>query len=307
MSFTLSARHIKRLCEINSFVVPNSGLVFFGLRGCLPLMHDEYAFQEEVQLQGEPVDYLHPRCVLGQWKPADDLLAVFPGSTVPHAKHVRAAQVAGGTGANELTTGYYADYRKGVHNASKPTGHAAFRQTKAHPIRRTADDFDYDTDDRVEITNPFDNIHAAWCQGVSQADYASAGCQVVVGYPKCERRGKQPAVGPWKTFQANAYALQQDRFPYLLLTSRDAEQVALQPAVPMPAKLRFGSQGPLVEKLQRALKKAAFYEGKIDGDFGDRTIRALLAFQQSTFGPQGDDGIAGPITASALSLKWPEV
>jgi peptidoglycan hydrolase-like protein with peptidoglycan-binding domain len=48
--------------------------------------------------------------------------------------------------------------------------------------------------------------------------------------------------------------------------------------------LRFGSQGPLVEKLQRALEKERFYEGRIDGDFGERTIRAVLSIKRRRSG-----------------------
>lgn len=161
---------------------------------------------------------------------------------------------------------------------------------------------------RCVIGQPFDNIHAAWCQGVSHADFARAGCQVIVGYPKCVARNGQPAIGPWATFHKNAYALAQKGFHYLLFNGREVQQVAAQDLdAAAPAKLRFGSQGSLVEKLQKALEKAGFYEGILDGDFGDRTIRALLAFQRSAFGPQGDDGIAGPLTAAALGMQWPTV
>jgi hypothetical protein len=62
-------------------------------------------------------------------------------------------------------TGYYSDYRRGKHKAGSETGHDAFRQVEGRPIRRTADDFDYDNDDRVEFSNPFDNLHAAWAWG----------------------------------------------------------------------------------------------------------------------------------------------
>lgn len=308
MPFTLSAAHLERLCTINAFPLPSESLAFFGIRGCLPVAVDDQTFQREAELEIAAFDHRHPRCVIGQWKPAQALLAVFPGSTVPHQKYVARAKENGGAGANMLTTGCYVDYRKGEHLAGKATGHAAFRQTHAHPIRRSADDLDFDTDDTVEVTNPFDNIHAAWCQGVSHADFASAGCQVIVGYPKCAARNGNPAIGPWATFHRNAYALAQKGFSYLLLNGREVQQVATRGLdVAMPAKLRFGSQGSLVEKLQKALKKAGFYEGLTDGDFGDRTIRALLAFQRSAFGPQGDDGIAGPITGAALGMQWPTV
>ena len=40
-------------------------------------------------------------------------------------------------------------------------------------------------------------------------------------------------------------------------------------------------QGELIRKIQTPLKAGGFYDGTLDGVFGDRTERALLAFQQS--------------------------
>jgi hypothetical protein len=252
-------------------------------------------------------DYIHPRCTLGQWLPADGEIALFPGSTVPHRKYIKTSLQREGRGTNQLMTGLYHDYRRGTHRMGSPTGHQAFRQTKGHPIRRTADDFDFDSDDRVEFTNPYDNIHAAWSMGVNHNDYASAGCQVVVGYPECSRRSNRPDAGPWKVFKENGYTGQQERFPYLLLNGLDAKRVALSGSAKISARLRFGSMGDLVEEVQTVLHDKGYYEGQIDGDFGSRTLRALLDYQTATFGPSADDGIVGPITASALGISWPQV
>ncbi len=307
MSFLLTSEHLRRLCEINGFPLMNEGLVFFGLRACLPVDVDEHEFQRECKLILITTDYVHPRCTLGQWLPSDGEIALFPGSTVPHRKYIKTSLEKEGRGTNQLMTGYYDDYRRGMHKMGSSTGHQAFRQTKGHPIRRTADDFDFDTDDRVEFTNPYDNIHAAWSMGVNHNEYASAGCQVVVGFPRCKGRGDEPDVGPWKVFKENGYRLRQESFPYILLNGLDAKRVALSNAKKMSARLRFGSRGTLVEEVQTVLKDRGYYEGRIDGDFGPRTLRSLLDFQTATFGPSADDGIVGPITASALGISWPEV
>jgi hypothetical protein len=308
MTIGLRQDHLPRLCQINGFPVPEDGLVFFGLRGCLPLEEDNEDFAAEHEIIPAEINYINPRCTLGQWLPKEGKIALFPGSTVPHIKHVKISRERNGLGANQLMTGYYKDYRKGIHRIGKSTAHEAFRQTEGHPIRRTADDFDFDNDDRVEFENPYDNIHAAWTMGVNHDYYASAGCQVITGYPACEKRGKEPDEGPWKVFKKNAYdRKQQDRFPYLLLNARDAQKVALKANQKMSARLRFGSGGDLVAKLQEALKKSHYYEGEVDGDFGRRTIRAVLKFQTAIFGPEADDGIVGPITASALKIPWPNV
>lgn len=191
-----------------------------------------------------------------------------------------------------------------MHKAGSATGHEAFRQTSAHPIRRTADDFDFDNDDRVEFTNPFDNIHAGWCMGLDHDSYASAGCQVIVGFPKCEKRGDGSDTGAWKSFKANAYAIPQDSFDYVLLNGRDALRLVTRGPKNM-VRLRYGSQGKLVETVQKALKQRGFYEGRIDQDFGPRMLRAVLQYQEAEFGPSADDGIVGPTTASGLGVGWP--
>ncbi len=308
MLFTISAVHLRRLCEINSFNISGDGMVFFGFRGCMPANDENHEFQKEHQLILADVNNINPRCTLGQWLPQEGTFAVYPGSTVPHIKYVKASKERNGIGANQLMTGFYKDYRKGVHKKGKPTGHQAFRQTDAHPIRRTADDFDFDNDDRVEFTNPYDNIHAAWCMGINHDEYASAGCQVIVGYPQCDKLNQQPDQGPWASFKKKAYDVRgQSHFPYMLLNGRDAQKVACAGDGQMPARLRYGSDGALVKKLQTKLKNEDYYEGLVDGDFGTKTIRAVLQFQTDHFGPSADDGIVGPITASALDLEFPKV
>jgi hypothetical protein len=307
MAFKLHENHLRRLCQINCFNIPDEEMILFGLRGCLPADEDNNSFQPEHTVIPAAIDYVHPRCTLVQWFPQKGKIALFPGSTVPHIKHIKISKERNGLGANQLMTGHYKDYRKGIHKQGSQTAHEAFRQTEGHPIRRTADDFDFDTDDCVEFVNPYDNIHAAWCMGVNHDSYASAGCQVIAGYPKCEKRRNRDAQGPWKIFKENAYSLQQVSFPYILLNGRDAEKAALNGSQKISVRLRFGSSGELVTELQKTLQIEGYYEGHADGDFGKRTVRAVLDYQTAEFGPGGDDGIIGPITSSALKIKWLKV
>lgn len=307
MAFTLTDNLLRRLCEVNSFQALAQGMTFFALRGCLPADPDDQEFRSEQVLEVVACDYVHPRCTLGQWRPEQASLAVFPGSTIPHIKYIKTSLEKNGKGTNQLMTGFYRDYRKGVHKAGTARAHDAFKQTEGHPVRRTADDFDFDNDDRVEFTNPYDDIHAGWCMGINQNDYASAGCQIIVGFPRCAFRNNEPDVGAWKVFKENAYNISQQSFPYVLLTGVDAQKVALLAAQKIAPRLRFGSNGPLVSTVQTALQQLRFYEGNIDGDFGRRTARAVLDFQTSKFGPSADDGIVGPITAAALGVPWPDV
>ncbi|WP_227006227.1 peptidoglycan-binding domain-containing protein [Rufibacter latericius] len=303
--FEFREEHLVRLFEQNSIEVPLKGMVFFGLRGCLPIDLDDYSFSNKHLLQVTNLNYINPRCTLGQWVPGKGI-AVFPGSTVPSQAFVSKARARNGVGANQLLTGFYNDYRKGVHHAGSKSGHEAFRQVNKLPIRRTTDDLDFDVNDRVEFMCPFDNLHSAWSMGVSDG-YSSAGCQVVVGYPKCKSRKNLPSTGAWKVFQANAYALEQNSFPYLLLEGRDAQKVALNESKSLTMRLRYGSKGEVVLKLQEKLREKKFYEGNLDKDFGPRTLMAVLNFQATNFGLEGSDGIVGPNTADALNLTLPSI
>lgn len=307
MEFKLTDSVLRRICEVNSFLIRSNEMVFFGFRGALSLDVENYEFGKEKNIVLGDVNYLNPRCTLGQWLHKEKQLAVFLGSTVPHRDYVSKSVSKGGAGANQLMTGYYKDYRKGVHKAGSPTGHDAFRQVSSHPVRRTSDDIDFDNDDRVEYENPNDNIHSGWCMGVNSTNYASAGCQVLVGYPQCQKRGNKPATGPWKVFKKNAYDISQKSFGYILLDGHEVYRIASAGNSKVSARLRFGSQGELVKKLQKSLQSRSFYEVNIDGDFGERTLRAVLKFQTASFGPNADDGIVGQQTAASLKMSWPEL
>jgi len=304
--FELHEDVLRRLWRANEFSIPDTGIVFFGLRGLLPADPSDHRFGSSHRVVRTNVDHTHARCTLGQWV-AGEGMALYPGSTVPHRRYVERSLAKQGQGANRLMTGLYVDYRKGRHRGDKPTGHDAFRHGSKMPVRRTADDLDYDEDDRVEYTQPFDNLHAGWCMGVDHPTFAGAGCQVVVGYPACEKRGRAPEAGPWAHFRSRAYETRQRKFRYVLLTGGDVQQGVAREDRPLSTKLRYGSEGPVTKTLQRALAKTPFHPGAADGRFGYLTLRAVLDFQQSRFGRDGADGVVGPLTAGALGLELPEV
>ncbi|MDF3838465.1 peptidoglycan-binding protein [Cupriavidus basilensis] len=68
----------------------------------------------------------------------------------------------------------------------------------------------------------------------------------------------------------------------------------------MPAILQLGDSGAAVTQLQNALKERGFSPGAIDGKFGQGTIAAVMAFQQSE--NLLADGKAGPRTLAELGL-----
>jgi hypothetical protein len=76
------------------------------------------------------------------------------------------------------------------------------------------------------------------------------------------------------------------------------KQAAQDNASPTFKTLRAGDQTPAVADLQQALGALGLYSQAFDGDFGDSTAAAVLAFQSS----HGliADGVAGPTTLQAL-------
>lgn len=68
--------------------------------------------------------------------------------------------------------------------------------------------------------------------------------------------------------------------------------------VPLSRQLRRGASGPDVRALQAALKALGFDCGRMDGDFGDRTLEAVKRFQEARH--LIPDGIVGVLTREAL-------
>lgn len=305
---------LKLLAERASFAVPSDGLVFFGFRGLLPFDIGGTVFSQSHEVRLASFDHQRMRCTLGQWRPAERTLALFPGSTVPTLNAVKAAKANNGIGANMLMLGRYA-YDRGVHKPGKPTGHRGFRQGMFFPVWRSADDFDYDLIDRLDLSGtvpdvyPWDNLHCAYSDNI-EGNFSSNGCQVVAGRPTMPANGSLPESGPWKKFIENAYgsaANNQTRFPYLLFSGAEIGKLVTAPTAPVTRLVRFGSQGEWVNKVQAALRQHGFPFLPMDGGFGRDTLEALMAFQNASFGPGQADGVVGPNTATALGIAWPPV
>ena len=65
-----------------------------------------------------------------------------------------------------------------------------------------------------------------------------------------------------------------------------------------PGAMRIGDSNSDVKKLQQALKILGYYSGKLDGDYGDGTTKAVMEYQ-------GDhnlqaDGVAGKDTVTSI-------
>lgn len=99
------------------------------------------------------------------------------------------------------------------------------------------------------------------------------------------------------------FTLMQDTLPKAAtgesVQSRQPEAIAAAPAVSMdPAALPVVSE-PTTKDIQQALKNANLYSGKIDGDLGPKTKKAIKDFQEQN-GLKAD-GKVGAKTWAKLS------
>lgn len=303
MSFELTHDLLAAICRRNLFPVPETGMVFFGLRGCLPMDPEDVSFSLSRSLRPAEVNYLNPRCTLGQWMPQNRMLALFPGSTCPSLRLVEVARTRGGEGSNQLLTGYYT-FVKGMHHAGSRSGHQAFRQEEERVVLRNADDLDFDFHDVLSKGVQFDNLHCGFSAGVNSG-YSSAGCQVVVGFPTTNDRSRTES-GPWAAFRQTAYKLEQSSFRYILLNGTEVEAMAQDINLARPVTIRFGSQGELVREAQKVLFDLGLITFVPDASCGPQTQMAIIRFQINRMGAENANGILGGNTAAQLGLSdWP--
>ena len=64
--------------------------------------------------------------------------------------------------------------------------------------------------------------------------------------------------------------------------------------------LKRGSKGEQVRELQTILKNKGYYNGRIDGDYGELTVEAVKKFQKTQKGLL-IDGVFGPVTCKKLN------
>ena len=82
---------------------------------------------------------------------------------------------------------------------------------------------------------------------------------------------------------------------------------ARAPAQSITARVRYGSSGELVERVQTRLKENGFLDGPVDGDFGVGTLTAIMDCQRAH--ELSPDGVGGLNTADILGLEsdWPKL
>lgn len=302
---SFSSDNLRKLLRLNFYCFSEEYYMVFGIRGAVPVGGHIHTFKYSHTLEEANVDYKKANCCIGIWNPVINQIALFPGSTVPSLKYIKKHK-EGSARANCMMTGYYSYYEKGFHYPSENNAHPALRLATNIALRRTINDLRYTNEDPIECGNPNDNIHASYCNDIN-GEYCSAGCQVIVGQPKCKGRGNDSTnTAHWNFFYDIIYGqTSQQRFDYALFRYTDAEVVSVNGGNLMQSRLRFGSKGNVVSLLQEKLAKKGFFHTNQDGDFARNTLRAVIDYQTVKFGRSEADGVVGNGTAKSLGLELP--
>ncbi|NNU14945.1 hypothetical protein HK107_01235 [Parvularcula sp. ZS-1/3] len=306
--FKLTHGALQILADGNHFALSDEmPRTLFGLRGCIPAAGQSLGFAKSHLLRPAKINHTDLRCTLGIWDREREKVAVFLGSTVPHAANMW-LQVNRVSGANMLLSGLY-HYQVGLHGGSgKSPQRGAFKLrgsrfenadgsvsgTERVVVLRTVDNMTYDPTSSDEIWHectPWDNIHSAIydhdlprgkTDGTTK--YNSAGCQIVKGDYLKDSAGvftNKPR-GPWADFRKAAGLSDPPTesengrdFQYMLLSGAEAA-LATERARTMRRKyrrIRFGSSGDAVAELQTKLGITP------DGKMGPGSTIALILEQ----------------------------
>lgn len=258
---------IKTIKELKTKLNINNDVDIFSVRGCELTEKKNYCkWNTEFEIIEKEIDHLHMNCLIVLI--VDDKMIAFKSSTVPNKKYIEKSLNNNGNGTNQLELGFYKYYAKGNHRPSKQTAHRALRQTRQQPVRRTSDDLDFDFQDRIDIGMFHDNIHASWSK-FDGTTCASAGCQVISGYPKCLKRKENS--GHWKTFENEIYSIDKKTFNYMVVSFKWINRIVNNK---MNELVIFGSSGYNVKQIQKYLKT------QIDGVYGVQTYKAILNYQK---------------------------
>lgn len=288
-TFELTAEALVFLAERNSFQFADRRAVrVFGLRGCaLSAPEEARPFAAAHSLRVQTPGHLSCECVMGVWRPEDNMIAVFRASTTPSASNIFKALPAAGYGASLLPTGKYR-YRAGTHKASDPkkaqTG--ALLMDQDYVVLRTTDDLSFDPYQAGDVwtRGAAHNIHSSGRFRDGPDVFDSAGCQVVRGYYDLNDRTR--CNGPWAAFRRDAGLVDPSgaptaeeapgagSFEYMLLTGQEAALAASKEPGFMEGyyRLRPGSSGQSVLD----------YKQKLSALFPDIKLAAVDRFDSPT-------------------------
>ncbi|WP_145145464.1 S8 family serine peptidase [Roseomonas gilardii] len=294
---------IEALIAANAFE-PEPGAVVLALRGALLVGGPARMDAPSLVITDQRPDHRDFRCVMGSYDPRMRRFSAWQASTVPNAEYVlqchrdfqSGVRLESLTG-NILPTGCYT-MTVGTHRRGKPgeipgvlrlstTADGASRVV----VLRSLEDACYDRFDRFVEATPGDNIHPA--QRAPGNGFSSAGCLTLPG-----RYRDAQHTGAWREFRA---ALGFDettpgrQYSMLLLTGLDAVMAAEARRAGTGSaalrRLRHGSRGPLVGRLQAALglrPDAAPVLGPVTRAVLARAQAARLGWADAVHSPEMD-------------------
>lgn len=310
--FDLTAEDLEALIRFNAFS-PLPGRVVFALRGARIVGADKREGVMSVTLADQRPDHRDFRCVIGVLDRGTGSIWAYKASTVPEAKAlvtcVMRAQQGAELSGNILATGCYT-YTVGTHRANTSgeiRGVLRLSRTASGASRvivlRSPSDLVYDRRDFWHDCTPADNIHP----GLRNSGFSSLGCLTL---PGGYERSSRTHTGLWADFRVAlgmgaVFAPSDDgrQFSVVLLTGLEAalasrlRQTGQSGARRDMMRLRFGSKGPAVARLQEQLGLQPDTSQLI----GPVTLGALIAVQQRRLG--WADGILSPEMEAELGLS----
>ena len=301
--FSFTAKDLELIISASGFQpTRENGVILFGLRGVELLGGPSQVNSDALRLRDARPDHRAFRCVIGSYHVGRQQLSGFIGSTVPNNGSVYtnwARHASGGPPyGNMLLSGCYR-YKVGTHvGGVEVPGSFRLQEDDEVVVLRSNLDVAYDTLDHWDPCVPHDNLHPSF----RNMSFSSAGCQTVRGtYNDGEH------IGEWAQFRKAVGLGTSDngkRFDYVLVTGLEAaiaakvrtqniaDPAAIQSRL---ARIRYGSQGDIVKRLQKALNRPE------TGFFSADDKVALAALQREKLGFA--DGVYAPDMDAKLGFN----
>ncbi|MFM1814573.1 MAG: hypothetical protein RLZ98_1268 [Pseudomonadota bacterium] len=262
--FVLTAAELDLVIRANQYLPEGFDDQFvFAIRGARLKNGDSAEGVTSIALNETRPDHREFMCTIGFYSPKSGHLSAFKASTVPNVqfmtnyyRKMNRISPFSSTNANMLPTGCYV-YRVNAHKSG--TIKPALRLTSPDRLTedgtvttlRTHNDLTFRDDDLWDRCVPYDNVHCAY----KFDSFSSAGCLTI-----CGPNGQ----GPWGKFQAVLKTMRWNaRQDVVLMTGREATIAAYiiqankhnDPDIVRRylGRLRHGSQGPAVKRLQAKL------------------------------------------------------
>lgn len=310
-TFEFTPDDLTTLIAANAFQ-PLNGKIIFALRGAKLAGGDKRENVGSITITDQRPDHRDFRCVTGIYDPSTRRMWAYRASTVPNAGYVFKcfSDYSAGTPipklmGNILLTGCYTmtvgTHRRGTSGEIPTVLRLSKTSTGASEavVLRSLADLTYDRYDCFHRTTPANNIHP----GQRVNGFSSAGCLTFPG-----RYANGQHTGLWADFR-NALGIDNNsdgrQFSLVLLTGLDAAMAANVRTTGgnkgSLARLRMGSKGDLVAKLQAALRLSP----DASKTMGPVTRHHLIYLQHAKLG--WADGIYSAAMDQQLGLNiWPQ-